>query len=516
MISPPSVIFADPDGWRVGRPEGDGASVTEAVVAPPDAPPDVLAAALRVAGYAGRAVLLALPSGACLCATVSTAGLPARNRGQAMLYRLEERLPLSAEDVVADFIPAGPAGALGVCVQRRPFHTLLDTLRGGGVNVVAACPRSLLALQLFSEMSTAKDAADAPADVEMILWADGPHVEAFVVGPDRQPRGWAVLPHDPNDVALHVGMQSLAGGNVGDENARPQRILACGVDPEVLDRLRHSFSGSVVEIPVVDTHALAARAARAVLARQLLPRVDFVQANAAGGAASRRAFAQARGPLAWLATSAAVMALALLVALFWRGARYQRLAAAYEARQQEVFRRAFPGQPLPRDVRSRLASEEQRLRTGGATGASDAPDGARGRPTPAADGLLVLRDIIAGLPTDLRFVVTELRLDAAAGRFTLLGEARSHGDAQAIADALRGGGYGRFAVEPPRTELRAGGDAIGFTITGDVAAGQRPGVAPAATRAEGADVGATFALAADGVNGVKVTSAGASGDGGPP
>lgn len=487
MTSSPSVTFADPDGWRLGRPDGEGATVSEAVIAPPDAPADVLAAALRAGGYVGRAIVLALPAEVCLCARIATGDLPARHRGQAMLYRLEERLPVSAEDVLADFIPAGPASALGVCVQRRTAQTLLATLAKAGVTKIAAiCPRSLLALQHYLEAGNAAERPVPDGLAEMVLWADGLQLEVFLLGSgDGALLSWAVMPHDAHDLALHLDMQSLAGDR--DGGTRPARVTACGVSPAVLDRLRQSFAGAV-EAPPVSTRTLAASAAGAVLARRLLPRVDFGQSSAAGGGSgSRRAFAQARGPLAWVASSAAVLALSVLVALFWRAARYNQLAAEYETRQQDVFRRAFPGQAVPRDVASRLASEEQRLRAGGAGAAGAGADPGRGRMS-AADGLLVLRDVIAALPADLRFTVSELRIDGAGGdrrdggRFTLSGDARSVADAQAIADALRGG----FEVEPPRTELRPGGEAIGFTITGGVTRTRAAAVAPATVSAAAA------------------------------
>src|SRR5947209_18703807 len=60
---------------------------------------------LRSAGYAGQGVVLGVPSGACLCAPILSDDLPSKDRRRAMLYRLEEKIPLPAEEVVADFIP---------------------------------------------------------------------------------------------------------------------------------------------------------------------------------------------------------------------------------------------------------------------------------------------------------------------------------------------------------------------------------------------------------------------------
>src|SRR4051794_36802733 len=121
----PFVILPAPGAWHVGPAAGPLSDVPAA----PDAAPDELARAaadaLRAAGYAGQGVAVAVPSAWCLCAAVRTDDLPPRNWRQAMAYRLEERLPVSAEDVVADFVPAADGGeALGVCVEKKTVAPL--------------------------------------------------------------------------------------------------------------------------------------------------------------------------------------------------------------------------------------------------------------------------------------------------------------------------------------------------------------------------------------------------------
>jgi hypothetical protein len=143
-----------------------------------------------------------------------------------------------------------------------------------------------------------------------------------------------------------------------------------------------------------------------------------------------------------------VSAVCLVAALFVRASRYDRLAGRYESEQQEMFRRLFPDSSVPVDVRSRLASEAR------------AVTGAGGSSQPDANGLLVLRDVLTFLPTDTRFRVSEVRLDGRA--FTLEGDVPTHGDAEALAVALRR--RDGFEVQPPRTEQR--GAAVGFTISG--------------------------------------------------
>src|SRR4051794_4277998 len=114
------VIFAHETEWRNGVATSGGTTISDIQVtdasSPSQAAADV-ASALTAAGYRGEAVLLAVPSAWCLVASISTQDLPANDR-KAMLFRLEEKLPLAAEGIVAEFV-ASPDGsaALGVCTR---------------------------------------------------------------------------------------------------------------------------------------------------------------------------------------------------------------------------------------------------------------------------------------------------------------------------------------------------------------------------------------------------------------
>jgi hypothetical protein len=152
-----------------------------------------------------------------------------------------------------------------------------------------------------------------------------------------------------------------------------------------------------------------------------------------------------RTPLRFAAAAVGLCMVSACAAMLWRAAQYDRQGARYADQQREVFRRTFPRQPEPEDVPSRLASEERGLR------------GLSGDPAalpPQPPGLLALRDLLAALPANVRFRIFELRLEGT--HFTLEGQARTHGDADAIASALRAGGG--FTVEPPRTEQLAAGN----------------------------------------------------------
>jgi hypothetical protein len=427
-------IFADADAFRIA-PVGRAreASIVEVPV-PPDASPETrcatLGEALKAGGFSGARALLLLPSTQCLCATIPIADLPMRQRGQAMLYRFEEKLPIAAEEIAADFI-SGESTALAVGVERRVLEPLTAAVREAGVRLSAVCPASLLVLQGLIESQR------VAAGDEWVCWpAAAGRVELIRLAA-RVPAAWYVTSDDAGDVVMHV--------RAADGSGTTQSVTACGMPAEFVERLTEA--GLTAESGEwQDVRQSATDAAAAVLANRWLPCVNFADS---GGAARGGGFA-ATGAAARIAVAALVVfAASLVAALVVRAARYERLTAGYESQQHEVFRRLFPDAAVPVDVRSRLKSE---ARVAGGGDGSPQPD--------AVGGLLVLRDLLTNLPGETRFRVSELRLDR--GAFTLEGDVPTHGDAEAIAVALRR--RDGFEVQSPRTEQR--GPVVGFTIIG--------------------------------------------------
>ena len=113
--------------------------------ASPDQIASVVASALSTAGHAGETILLAIPSSWCLAASIAIGDLPRHDR-QAMLYRLEEKLPLAAEGIVADFI-RHQGNAMGVCAKISVLAPLIEAAGNEQIPVQSVTPAALLAAQ---------------------------------------------------------------------------------------------------------------------------------------------------------------------------------------------------------------------------------------------------------------------------------------------------------------------------------------------------------------------------------
>jgi hypothetical protein len=356
-----------------------------------------------------------------------------------MVYRLEEKLPVSAEDVVADFIPAaGGSVALGVCAERKTLVPRVDALESRGVAVEVISPSSLLALQ---HLLTSPPGPPELRDADVLVWqtVEGA-LELFSLRRGT-PASWTLLPGEQQDLLLHLGVARQSAG-------QPRKVLAIGLREPLRARLSQFPDLQVVTLEHVSMESAAAAMARAVLTDRASAWVNLRR----DGLAVRDRLRGVRTPLRFAAAAGILAAVSLCGAMVWRAHRYERLAAAYAAEERAAFGQAFPGQPVPLDVPSRLASEERALR--GVSG------GDASAPPPDSPALLTLRDLVTSIPAGVRCRVLDLRLES--GRFTIEGQALSHGDADSIAAALREGAG--FEVEPPRTEQLADAAGAGGTL----------------------------------------------------
>ena len=418
------VILASDDRWRLAVRRDGATELIDLPVSEGPAGPEagLLAAALATAGGRGRPVMLVIPGRWVLAARVSADKGARRNRPptslrakrrQALCYRLEEQLPLPAEEFVADFAAPDAAGTvLGCAVPVRRLAGAVAALEAAGVRVAHICPAALLAIQ--------RSNGSAPA-------------------------GGGVYVAVPWDGRIDlIGLSDGALCFWQNVSAAPGRVEQALWAEQLLDGLvvGHEIAtlGDPIEAVVV--------AACDVLAGRRAPLMDFRR----DALAPADRLAVLRRPL-----RAAVLAVLLLLATataatLWRARQHAALSEELSARRQDAYLELFAGRAAPVAVRRHLENELRRL---GALRMVTAETPER------RSALDQLRDLAARLPGEVRLRILDVRIEPDG--LIVEGQARTHGDAEKIAAGLRTGPGAPGLVEPPRTErLERGG--VAFTL----------------------------------------------------
>ena len=426
------ILFADRRRYSVVGIDGViRAAIDADSVATGATTASLLLDAMRAAGCAPGEVIVALASELCLAASIQTAGLPRARRSRAMLYRLEEKLPLAAEELLADFA-IHDGRALGVAARTQELQPLFDALESVKIRIAAVLPSVLLATQgLALRQPGMRDKCDA------ILWHTDRKVDLLALE-DRQPTRWLSVSAERADVALALATWTLSSQS-------PLRLARIGLD-DALDL------DSIPDVQIVERHQLrmqeaALAASEEIFSRRLAPVVDLRRA----GPGKYRPPLQLWRAVHALAGAIVAFCLALGATDVIRGVRYAAQARRADADKKALFQDLFPGQPVPPGIESRLQSVARNLRTPGVALASGPSD---------PDPLLVLLEVLAHLPSDVRFRVTDLEISP--GRAQLIGSVRSHADAVVLTTALRA--TPRLAVDEPQTQQMPDG-AVQFTLS---------------------------------------------------
>ena len=413
--------------WKVGSFGAGGESVVDVPLAGEGEVAGV-AEALKRMGYGGEGVMLAAPAGWCLAAGVSTDDLPRGDR-RAMLYRLEEKLPVSAEEVVADFVPGG-GEALGVCAvleRVRPWVLALEAKR---VAVESISPMALLA---------ARGVVGEEVGINgVVLVGEGERVNVVEVL-DGRPVRWGVVAADAEDLRIEL---AVAGAGRG-----VKRVIAFGVGAEVVNGV---FAGA--ELCEVTPVVAAGRAARGVL-----------EGTSGAWVELRRGVLGIADPLRFhrhaidaVLAAAAVLLLAIGGVALVRGQRYARAAEARRGEVAAEFRRAFPDWAPPANAKAVLESEYRRAsQQAGAALPAEA----------SASALETMGRVLGGIKPELRVRVDRMSFDDDA--FSLEGAVRSYEDVGGVVAAARAAGW---EVSTPQARRDATG-AWTFIVRGSRSAG---------------------------------------------
>lgn len=416
-----------------------------------------IATALRLAGWRGQGVCLALPVREFYWASIATTGLAHRGLPTGMLYRLEEQLPVDAEALAAAFVRHN-GSALGLAIVVDSIQPLLAQLEAQGITIELLAPRTWLALQAIQ----AEHAQNPPSAA--LLAADD-HVELWILS-EAGPTVGDWLDGDGPQCARSLGAAELLGW----ANGQSQLAVDGALLPETQAAARENWPGTIVPLENTDLNQLASQTAADHLAGRSAAWVNLRQ----GRLTPAHRLRQLQRPL----RIAAGLLLAILVAssagLLWRAHDYDQAALAAQQDLEQTYAALHRGQPVPPSVKQRLLSE-WRVASGLKGVSRELP-----RQVSALDSLY---EILRPLPAQMRLRILEVRVDGDS--IYLEGQARSHADAEALAAALRKAGTLEIAA-PKSEQIPAGG--VSFVLTGKPIVGKpAPAVAekPAAPTTRG-------------------------------
>jgi hypothetical protein len=378
---------------------------------------DAVAKMVAEQGGEGEPTLLAIGAADCLVAHFDLQpGESTRDR-QALLFRLEEWLPWSAEEMVADFLCIDRS-VLGIAVALSPLRGELQTLQEQGVRVNAICPGPLLAAQGWTANEHKRDRTwlqlDCSGEVNLV----------HLVG--QHPLRWLALFDDGISVDDHGWLRNECGSVLdrlavhGEET--PESECGCG-ESIVLSQLSQP-----------DHQRLLQETTEAVLAERVTPWFDFRREALAG----ENRYARVQRNLGVILGAFCMAAACCVVAFILQAKRYEALSEQLAESRAEEFRRVFPGQPVPTGIHARLRGEARQL-AGVAGEVDELP--------PATSALASLHVLLSSIPDGLAFRLEEVRIDGA--EVDLDGELRAHGDVNQLVTALAQHG---FEVSAPHTE----------------------------------------------------------------
>lgn len=433
------ILFPHGATWQIATVNGGHATLADML--PPEGDvskisPQAIAERLKTEldrlGYAGQGVMLALSSADCWAASIDIAGLPRGDR-KAMLYRLEEKLPMAAESIVADFA-IGDARALGVCVREDAVSPLLHSLESHGVAVQSICAATFLAAQQLAE-------GTGP---QILLIGEDDQINVIAIH-DGVPTSWSLLPNQPAVLRLHLDVLLM---ELGDETVP---IRSSGVPAVMVQNL------NVKSVPVVPRQ-VAAIGGAAILESRLKPWIEFRR----GALSISDPLRLHRRALEVLLGAAAIFLVCTTLGFLWRIHRYNEATTTANSRMSNEFLSTFPTWSVPSNLKTIVEGEHRKLVSRGAAG------------VPAEvnhSAMELFHGVLSRLPVDLKFKLESMSFHE--DLFELQGRVRTYGDLETIAAATRLSG---MDVPPPQAHRDAEGF-WSFTLRGT-----RPPRPPAVAR----------------------------------
>ncbi len=416
------LIICSPDRLRVGSVEASGA--LEDIVFPAEQSAEALGELftqkLREIGYREQSTIVAVDSHMCLAATMPHSGKRSARNHQSMSFALEEFLPLPAEEATCDFVVFNN-DALGVAIEVNTVKPILDALEKAAVKISSITPLAVLTLQQLAP-------AENRRHKHIIAWEDNRQFEWFLLK-EGQPALWKTFPATEDALTREIKML-----HVGQPPADVDGITL--VNPN--DSIMFAAKEVAEEIPVTtrteNIQKITLTAASDILQGKKTQWIELCR-DQLGEYDPYRAL---KSRFHLFAVAVICLFICMAAATWIRADRYADLANEYKKQQEVAFHDVFPEKRAPGRISVRLESELKKI--SGLTGAT-------GAMPQLSSATLLLREVIAPLPQDMRYRIIEV--DLSGDQVSINAEVRHYGDDDKLVRALRDAG---FEVEPPSTE----------------------------------------------------------------
>ena len=396
---------------------------------------------IKIAGLQNPRCILAPASRNCFFTALSVGNeFDLRDR-DALSYQLEDHLPLDAESMVADFVvipevtaesgrlrgqvdtsenslgnvakESAPNFVSAVAIEANRWKKLAESLEASGIEVRSIIPSAILATRSLCESEKLTEL------VEIILCDDG-RADLLTLG-NNTILAWKHLDLDANTLQRHKLLDSP-----------PTDVtLVVATDTSTQGLIDEVYGKTEHHDATLEIHWT--RGAEISLSKQTSRWFDLRRDQLSPSDPLRPIAPQLR----WVAISTAACLLTMIWGGWWRTQRINVEIQRIQSAQQTAFKQTFPGVKVPAALMRRVRSEHARIM--GSLGTSTEVEIPRSGPK-------VLRDLLRGLPDDVRFRIT--RLSILNGRVDLDLQVRSPVDAGALATSLSESG---FEVEPPVT-----------------------------------------------------------------
>lgn len=357
----------------------------------------------------------------------------------ALLYELEDHLPIDAESMVADYsvVPSTlPQKTLSaVAIESNRWQAIAEALESSLIPVRAIVPSTVLATRAVCQRLNLTDKVE-------LLFADKDHCDLVTVNAEVI-LDWK---HSRVDAVLLNRHKLLA---TNPDHSQLHRVLAIGGSDDQKATIASVHPNA--EFDESDLEDQWRDGAELTLIKPAEHWFDLRRDQLGPTDPLRPIQSQLR----WATIAATVFLLALVVGGWWRSHRIETEISRVKEQQRELFREAFPNTTVRGDVAFRVRREHRSVLglRGGAAEEVDVP----------VSAAMVIRSVIRSLPNETRYRFT--KLSVLNGHISLEVEVRDFVDAGEISDALSKAG---FTVQPPQiTKKEPGAKFVGAVVEGD-------------------------------------------------